>query len=571
MMRCNLIKFWTHRLFPFRLAPQTKILGTLGRSYGIDISHWEETFDPDLATPGLIDFAIFKATEGSTWKDASFESFYANSAGKVGVLGAYHYLRSGISAQAQAGNFLDSIQGKDFQILVCDFESTNNTMDDAFVQLAQSFGVIVQAARPEAKLLFYTNPSTYDNVVYPGTMRLYGQDVFTLSPWAGLWIAQYYYTPSPDKTPSIPNTRKDWLIWQYSEAGNPDDHGTGGWVDQNVWNGTPAEMYAFLGDTTPPPVDPPALDIQVTTIKPDEVESVGIIETGCMVMDDVSGNDVAFNLTGFDYFNDQCTPNMYRRINGKDFLVPNDWDPGVYWVDGFCYVERYDHITSSPYTPCAAGLKRFVILNGQKNPAASEDWNNPAIAWNIIADGSKGETYLFTVKETCTLNQAVDGILAMGLDIFNAGDLDSGHSTKVKYRDTIWQAAGDAVANFAVMNLKESGGTMKLVVTANDTLFYRVVSGIVKGDDGKLPAGFELPLSNETISQNGKDYTLFRNSLSYLAPYGAVKQDNVIESRFLELVDDTTPPPTGPQPPQNVQVTLPDNSTWEATEFTRIE
>ena len=83
---------------------------------------------------------------------------------------------------------------------------------------------------------------------------------------------------------------------------------------------------------------------------------------------------------------------------------------------------------------------------------------------------------------------------------------------------------------------------MTIVITNDNTLFYRLVDNVVKGDDGKLPAGFELPDSNEQITQSGKTYTVFRNSLSYLP--GAVKVDNAIESRFLETKPET-PPPTG--------------------------
>lgn len=73
--------------------------------------------------------------------------------------------------------------------------------------------------------------------------------------------------------------------------------------------------------------------------------------------------------------------------------------------------------------------------------------------------------------------------------------------------------------------------------TITETPFYRVVDGVVKGQDGTLSTGYQLPYPAPTTNQNGKTYAVFGN-----LP-GAVKPDNAIETKFLNVVDDTNPDP----------------------------
>jgi len=167
---------------------------------------------------------------------------------------------------------------------------------------------------------------------------------------------------------------------------------------------------------------------------------------------------VAFNLTGFDYDGTTCIPNMYRRLDGRDYIPPRSYDPVLCWVGTLGSVCRYDEMPQG--ATWAAGLKRFVIIDGKKNPAANDDWNIPASAWNIAAESVSTEIYIYTIKQECTLNQAVDSILALGYPIFNAGDLDSGRSTKKKYLGDVWQSSNDEVANMAAIML---GGEMTTV------------------------------------------------------------------------------------------------------------
>lgn len=251
MNQNNLFKFLIHRAQAFFSVPQATLIGFKQRAYGVDMSRYQGSFNPDAAVPGLLDFGIIKATEGSDYKDPAFENLYTGIS-KLTAQGTYHYLKSNVSGMSQANWFLNTIAGKKFHMLVMGFESTGNVMNDDFVRILYDALVRVSAARPEAKTILYTNPNYYNTVIYPAAMRIWGRDVF--ADW-DLWIAQYPLIVNVDGEPVMPKNRADWKLWQFSNAGNAAEHGTGGAVDRNVFNGSVSAFKAWLNITTPiPPV-----------------------------------------------------------------------------------------------------------------------------------------------------------------------------------------------------------------------------------------------------------------------------------------------------------------------------
>lgn len=234
-------KFWDVR-------EELGIIGTLGRAYGTDQSRWEPRFHFDRAQPGLIDFVIIKASQDDQWKDPAFEQLYIDIQ-RVLVRGAYHYVSSGIDGVRQADHFLRVIGSKNFQILVADFEGYGNTLNDAFVRETYRFLQRVKAERPAQRVLLYTNPNLYDNYIYPAALRLWGRDVFADFE---LWIAQYPWVINLDGQPAMPKNRRDWRIWQFSDAGDPVMHGTDGHVDRNIFNGSLTDLHVWAGTLQDP-------------------------------------------------------------------------------------------------------------------------------------------------------------------------------------------------------------------------------------------------------------------------------------------------------------------------------
>lgn len=210
------------------------------RAVGIDISKWDTSFNPSLAT-GALDFVIQRASYGITRDEKFFE--HARGVEKVGIRGTYHYLSSGINWKTQADLFLSVISGSDFHFISCDFEAAFNVPSATFAAMAMEWMKYVKAETKKPVVL-YSNLSMYNDWI--------GRYEAGRAAQYPLWIANYpYFIPDPQKaSPSTPRGRKDWLLWQYSPGeknsfGAQNGVGRRG-VDVNVFNGTPDEMRLYF-------------------------------------------------------------------------------------------------------------------------------------------------------------------------------------------------------------------------------------------------------------------------------------------------------------------------------------
>jgi len=225
---------------------------TMTRPIGVDISHWDGMFDPAKATKP-IDFVIQKASE-SLFPDPKFAAF-RDSIMKVPIRGAYHYFRSTTDWRLQAEFFISVVRGLDFHFYVLDYEKIGNVLDENSAHHAHNWIDYVGMTLGKPVLL-YTNPAHYDANLWP-----YG-DWMKDYP---LWLAQYWTTNvGPEREPALPKKRAagDWRIWQWASeinyVGHGHEYGCGGnSVDLNVFNGTVADMRAWLKLCTPPPPTPP--------------------------------------------------------------------------------------------------------------------------------------------------------------------------------------------------------------------------------------------------------------------------------------------------------------------------
>jgi GH25 family lysozyme M1 (1,4-beta-N-acetylmuramidase) len=295
--RIRSVPTYATNLVASQLLPQ---VGTRGRAHGIDISHWEEWFKAEQATVE-IDFAIAKITEGKWWVDPEFDQLWYGVR-QIPIRGLYHYQRSGQSWKEQADFFLTNASKYDVQIYALDIEKINNTLDGTFFSDVRRIIDYWRAQAPGKKVMMYTNYDLYQYYLPIFMYNLYGQEGRDWLAQVPLWYAQYYTISSPDKDPKMPSVRSDWNIWQYSEAGDPKLYGIGGWVDVNVFNGTPEEMFKWAGlsdvgnDPIPPVVEPEPEPEQPTT---GDNMRTGIVSTKLrkvMVVRDapsVHGNEIA--------------------------------------------------------------------------------------------------------------------------------------------------------------------------------------------------------------------------------------------------------------------------------------
>lgn len=222
------------------------------RAQGPDISHWDESFNPAIATQ-RIDFVFFKLTEGTHFVDSLIEEMW-HGVKQVPVRAGYHYQRSGFSWIQQADHFLKVASWFDLQALALDVEEINNVYNDAFFSDTRRILQRLREKAPNKKIILYTNSNTY-NQLYYAFKRLYPFDGTAFLESFDFW---YAWPSRVFNEPILPKTRRNtWRFWQKAWDGKPEEWGTGSAADVNVFNGTRADLAQWAGITALPPTIPP--------------------------------------------------------------------------------------------------------------------------------------------------------------------------------------------------------------------------------------------------------------------------------------------------------------------------
>jgi LysM repeat protein len=183
-----------------------------------------------------------KATEGETFKDASFITNWSGAKSAGLLRGAYHFFRSNLDPKKQATNFINCVKStNDNGELppVLDLETHDGQAKDRIIARAKTWLDAVEAA-------FGKKP-----IIYSGMYFL--QDYFSVPgggppSWAKdypLWLAQYPNTYVDGQQPFLPRGWFQWTFWQYSDKGRI--NGINANVDLNAFNGTLEELYIFSG------------------------------------------------------------------------------------------------------------------------------------------------------------------------------------------------------------------------------------------------------------------------------------------------------------------------------------
>lgn len=218
-----------------------------GFQQGLDVSDFDGTVDWIRVKQAGYTFAFAKATEGETWKAATFPRNWRQMEGVGIIRGAYHFFRPTIDAKAQAKHFLDYVNSVD-PIGVNDLppvidlehypasveQQWNSLSKPERVQRVKKWIDVIES-EINRKPIIYTSYGFWN-----GWMR--GVRDFSGYP---LWVA--HYTPNPQ--PLIPNEWDRWTFWQYS------DHAEIPGIlesreDVNRFNGSLSDLIAFIPNNT---------------------------------------------------------------------------------------------------------------------------------------------------------------------------------------------------------------------------------------------------------------------------------------------------------------------------------
>ena len=196
---------------------------------GIDASEHQGAVDWSRVLQAGYGFAFIKATEGLDHVDSRF---YENweQAGAAGMTrGAYHFFTFRSPGLDQARNFIANVPVEvgclppavDIELGgnsadVPDRESFRRELDDFLGEVEATYG---------RKPILYVNDESYERFIM-GAYEEYP-----------VWNADVFWSPG------LADGRS-WLFWQYSPRGRVD--GIAGFVDLDVFNGTPEEFTAFV-------------------------------------------------------------------------------------------------------------------------------------------------------------------------------------------------------------------------------------------------------------------------------------------------------------------------------------
>ena len=211
------------------------------RRSGIDVSHWQGRIDwAEVAASG-VDFAIIKATEGSTKADEWYHRNRVRARREGLYVAAYHFAHPGLlghgsraerirrDARSEAHFFLRNANlSQNDLIPALDLELSGGLPPEELRDWTMTFLVTVQHASG-AKPMVYSTASFWRSHL-GDTTRI------ARAGYGVLWVAHW-----DARTPDVPGRKwlgRGWTFWQWTDCGRvPGIHDC---VDRNTYTSTRA-------------------------------------------------------------------------------------------------------------------------------------------------------------------------------------------------------------------------------------------------------------------------------------------------------------------------------------------
>ncbi|MFD3627617.1 MULTISPECIES: lysozyme [Streptomyces] len=224
--------------------PSMGVLAPTDGVQGIDVSHWQGGINWSSVRNSGIQFAWMKATEGTGYKDPSFNANYP-AAYHAGVIrGAYHFATPNTSSGATQANYFVNNGGgwsRDNLTLPGVLDIEHNPYG------AMCYGLSTTQMRNWINDFYntYKSRTSRDVVIYTtaswwNTCTGHWTGMSSKSP---LWVAHWTSAASP----TIPSGFPTWTVWQYTSTGSVG--GVAGNVDRNKFNGSRDRLLALANNT----------------------------------------------------------------------------------------------------------------------------------------------------------------------------------------------------------------------------------------------------------------------------------------------------------------------------------
>jgi lysozyme len=224
---------------------------------GIDVSHWDGAIDWSKMKADGVEFAFMKATEGLTFVDPNFATYWADAPPAGVIRGAYHFFHANDDPVQQADFFIATAgipEAGDFPLTI-DLEVNDGLTGDQVGAAALTFLERVESVTGRTPII-YTSARVYDSVLGspPGNWGHYP-----------LWDADYV-----DQCPNISSAWSGWAFWQNTDTGK---YGGLTGLDVDHFNGSMSDLMTFVNPPQPTPDDgvvadmaqPPAVVVDMAT------------------------------------------------------------------------------------------------------------------------------------------------------------------------------------------------------------------------------------------------------------------------------------------------------------------
>jgi len=205
------------------LRIQKIISNNLDKTYGFDISHYQNTEDIKWDSLSIgnktipLEFVVLRATMGNRSADKNFDEFWTSAKEHNLIRGAYHFYRADEDPVIQANNFLENVKLESGDLPpVLDIEKMPRSKSNKkLIEDLKVWCKIVEETYGE-KPIIYTYYHYYKDFL---------RGEFDDYP---IWLANYNDVPQP-------SPEDQWHFWQFTENGIV--YGINSKIDLNIYNG----------------------------------------------------------------------------------------------------------------------------------------------------------------------------------------------------------------------------------------------------------------------------------------------------------------------------------------------
>lgn len=218
------------------LRKELKINPIFARKYeihGVDVSHYQGTIDWQTLSQQGLDFAVIKATEGSTHIDDRFDENWQAAEQTHLYLGAYHFFSFDSEGDRQAASYIEtvgSLDGKLAPVVDVEYYGTKKSNPPERAEVIKKLKDLLDTLEQhyQIKPIIYTTFTVYNDYI-KGEFEGYP-----------LWVRSIYCPPAV-------LFGNKWSFWQYMDTAMLDGYvGDQKYIDVNVFNGTREDLEELV-------------------------------------------------------------------------------------------------------------------------------------------------------------------------------------------------------------------------------------------------------------------------------------------------------------------------------------